>query len=565
MNKVKYFIITIISIIAIMAIPGIVNASVEGSETTKTSTGSNVKWKYNLNANNQINEIVCSNVGEVSGELIIPETIDGHKIIGLNEVGGDGIFEGCTGLTKVTIPNTVREIGKYAFLDCTGLVEVNFSENLNRIGAMSFENCTGLTNIKIPNKCSIIEYRAFSGCAGITNLNIPNSVSSIENNAFSGCTGLKKLTFGTGITTIGKYAFNNCSGLSELIIPNNITTIGSSAFRYCTGLKKIKLSNNLSIINDDVFSFCSGLTEVKIPDSVTTINSDVYGAFEECNNLKKILIPSSVVSIGKDSFKDCKKLTIYGEKGSTAESHAKQYNIPFKVSSKWNEDVGDDITPPVVNKMYIEYSSVMGYWDSKTKDYRIPVGGKITIVVLFNENIKGSPANLTLKIGDKNTKEKNITNGVITGDKIVYEYIIEKDNLGLIAVSNIEGGNITDNSGNKAQLSVKELIVGEYNYGYAFADNTKQENNNGNSGSNNSGNNNNGGNTGNNNNQNNGSQNNSGGAGNNQNDKKDPTVADKEIPQTGEKIVVAGLTALTGIVVLGIVAYHNERKLKDIK
>ena len=93
----------------------------------------------------------------------------------------------------------------------------------------------------------------------------------------------------------------------------------------------------------------------------------------------------------------------------------------------------------------------------------------------------------------------------------------------------------------------------------------KQENNNGNSGSNNSGNNNNGGNTGNNNNQNNGSQNNSGGFGNNQNDKKDPTVADKEIPQTGEKIVVAGLTALTGIVVLGIVAYHNERKLKDIK
>ena len=35
--------------------------------------------------------------------------------------------------------------------------------------------------------------------------------------------------------------------------------------------------------------------------------------------------------------------------------------------------------------------------------------------------------------------------------------------------------------------------------------------------------------------------------------------------KTGEKIVVAGLTALTGIVVLGIVAYHNERKLKDIK
>lgn len=61
----------------------------------------------------------CSEVPE---ELVIPEAIDGHPVLGI----GESAFSGNTGITKVVIPSTVSSIGENAFSGCTGITAVEY-------------------------------------------------------------------------------------------------------------------------------------------------------------------------------------------------------------------------------------------------------------------------------------------------------------------------------------------------------------------------------------------------------------------------------------------------------
>lgn len=75
------------------------------------------------------------------------------------------------------------------------------------IGRCAFEGCSGLTNITIPDSVTNIAGAAFIGCRGLTNITIGNGVTSIGNYTFIGCSGLTNVTIGNGVTSIGNYAF----------------------------------------------------------------------------------------------------------------------------------------------------------------------------------------------------------------------------------------------------------------------------------------------------------------------------------------------------------------------
>ena len=129
---------------------------------------------------------------------------------------GDYAFNVCSGLTSVTIPNSVTSIGNSAFYGCSGLTSVNIPNSLTNIGSGTFQNCSALTSITIPNSVTSIGNYAFSRCSGLTSITIPNSVTSIGDYAFGGCSGLTSVTIGKSVTSIGLDAFYNCTKM-ELI------------------------------------------------------------------------------------------------------------------------------------------------------------------------------------------------------------------------------------------------------------------------------------------------------------------------------------------------------------
>ena len=274
------------------------------------------------------------------GDIEIPsKLIYDRKTYKVTSIGKYAFYK-CSGLTSVTIPNSVTSIGISAFYNCSGLTSVTIGNSVTSIGNSAFSNCSGLISIivdesnpsfssiegilynndattliycpitkktvTIPNSVTSIDYSAFYGCSGLTSVTIPNSVTSIGERAFSGCSGLTSVTIGNSVTSIGYYAFSGCYGLTSVTIPNSVTSIGKYAFSGCSGLTSVTIPNSVTSIGERAFSGCSGLTSVTIGNSVTSIG---YYAFSGCYGLTSVTIPNSVTTIVQSAFSNCRGLT----------------------------------------------------------------------------------------------------------------------------------------------------------------------------------------------------------------------------------------------------------------
>lgn len=291
--------------------------------TTHLLGGASVKigdLYYNIDNANKTAEVTYQSRGSsnnssyVSGDLVIPSSIESAGKTYLVKSIGSGAFSDCDGLKSVTISNSVTSISNYAF----------------------------------------------SRCMSLTSVTIPNSVTTIGNGAFNGCTRLTSVTIPDSVTSIGTDAFYHCYALTSVIIPNSVTLIGDDAFAGCSSLTsvqitdlaawcKIKFCNSYSNPLFYAHSLYINGTEIKdlvIPDSVTSIGD--Y-AFSECSSLKSVTIPSSLASIGYTSFTGCTNLSsvysyaetppvMYEDAFSEATYQAATLYVPKGCADIYNDD-----------------------------------------------------------------------------------------------------------------------------------------------------------------------------------------------------------------------------------
>lgn len=236
---------------------------------------------------------------------------------------GESAFEGCNFLENITIPSGVQYLGDALFKSCNCLNSVIILEGPDKIGDNTFWY-SGLTSIDLPESITEIGNYAFDACVYLESIELPERVTIIGNHAFRG-SGLKQIKMPAQMTSIGAEAFSG-SDLESIELPKGITEISKNLFYNCRNLKSVEIPEGVTSIGYAAFDMCSSLEEVIIPEGVTSI--DLW-AFAGCTSLKRIELPDSIVSIGAWAFNKCNNLTIYCSSGSYAESFAIENNIPY--------------------------------------------------------------------------------------------------------------------------------------------------------------------------------------------------------------------------------------------
>ncbi len=186
----------------------------------------------------------------LSGEYVIR---DGVLTI------AESAFRSCWEMTGLVIPNSVANIGAYAFCN-TGLVNVTIPDGVTCINSFLFWTCSSLTNVNIPDSVTTIEGAAFQKCSSLISIDIPNGVSAIENYTFDGCDSLTEVTIPDSVSRIGCYAFWTCDSLSSITIPDSVDVIDDEAFAHCSNLNSVYFLGNAPVLGSNVFDnyvYCS--------------------------------------------------------------------------------------------------------------------------------------------------------------------------------------------------------------------------------------------------------------------------------------------------------------------
>ncbi len=203
------------------------------------------------------------------------------------------------------------------------------------------DDLVSLTSVTIPNSITNIGNYAFAGCFSLAGVTIPDSVTSIGEYAFEDCDSLTSITIPDKVASIGEYMCRDCDSLTSVTIGKGVTNIGDGAFYGCNALTSITISNGVKSIGYRAFDFC-GLTSVTLPESVTSIAPE---AFADCDSLTDIYILNKECNIvsSEDYYTIPAETTIHGYAGSTAETFAKENGNKFAVIN------GEPVTPDKQN------------------------------------------------------------------------------------------------------------------------------------------------------------------------------------------------------------------------
>ena len=142
---------------------------------------------YFLNQSNKTAQVRSNYENKYTGDLCIPESISVEGTIYVVTILGAGCFSGCTGLTSITIPNSVTSLGDSCFSGSTGLSSITIPNSVMSLGMSCFYGCTGLTSVTIPNSVTYLNDYCFYGCTRLTSITIPNSVTSLGYRCFEDC------------------------------------------------------------------------------------------------------------------------------------------------------------------------------------------------------------------------------------------------------------------------------------------------------------------------------------------------------------------------------------------
>lgn len=255
---------------------------------------------------------IGNNISDYNGNVTIPSTVTYEGTTYTVTQIGYRAFYGCSGLTSITIPNTINAIDWGAFYGCGGLSSVNITDldawfnidmpnydaNPLYYAHHLYLNGVEVKDLVIPNTVNTISQLLFDGCSGLTNVDIHDSVTSIEMGAFYGCSNLTSITFGQSLKSIGQEAFYY---FTDALVRDifwdavNCSSIVSNAFGVSRAI--FHFGNSVEHIPAGLPSLAMRGKTLVLPNSVKTIDS---GAFK--GSCAAVVIGNGIENIASGAF-----------------------------------------------------------------------------------------------------------------------------------------------------------------------------------------------------------------------------------------------------------------------
>ena len=247
-------------------------------------------------------EVVITDCDEsVSGDVVIPDTIDGCPVTAIGEYA----FADCHDMESVFIPSSVTSLGWCAFTDgddgCRSLKsvviegsDIEYAENEYGYSGNTFKQCNNLESVIIGEGVKTIADNMFAYCFNLKDIQLPESLTEIADGSFSMCISLEEISLPASLETIGNSAFSDCYSIENIVLPDSVTFIGEYAFVFCINIESINIPSGLSVLDEGVLSGCYSLGSISIPSAVKSINE---GAIESCLSLEDIYIYNPLADI----------------------------------------------------------------------------------------------------------------------------------------------------------------------------------------------------------------------------------------------------------------------------
>ena len=196
-----------------------------------------VKWARNQNITSAI---VADDVRRLLGN------------IGKYSPGRDtGVFQQCSNLKKVKLPDSLKMIGKNTFYACRSLTRITIPSGVTYIGIAAFAHCSALKTITIPDGVIELEDDAFLGCKSLESVKLPSSLEKIGARAFSECESLIAIYYEA------IYYEGRNTKRSVCHLPPNLASIGDHAFKGCRNLPEIDIDDNNKLEHISTTAFVS--------------------------------------------------------------------------------------------------------------------------------------------------------------------------------------------------------------------------------------------------------------------------------------------------------------------
>ena len=212
-----------------------------------------------------------------------------------------GAFDNCCTIEEIILNEGITKICEYALSGCSGLTGVTIPDSVTNVGYSAFPRWKDLPSredgYKVINGwlvgysdgadetiSNVDELRGIAGgslegCTALRSLEFSDQaiIGSICEAAFKGCTELQSLVLPPSLKFIGDEAFMGCSYLSNVIVPGSVKSVGARAFKNCTGFTNAQIEYGVESLGEEAFYGDWRISEVDIPSTVTSIGRNAFG------------------------------------------------------------------------------------------------------------------------------------------------------------------------------------------------------------------------------------------------------------------------------------------------